>query len=116
MGNIQNKTQVTYEVEGVLNWGSVMHWSEEMVLKSKNDNLFEESVSHEELLGGTTDVSVSVLQSHTGESSLLDLKGDASGQVEVDLSLLGWMDSWVHGGSEDIEASVSDFINHLISF
>lgn len=104
----------TYKVEGVLNWGCVVHWSEEVVLKSKNNNLFEELITHQELLGGTRNVSVAVLNSHTCESGLLNLKGDALGNIELNLGFLSWMDSWVHGSSEDIETLVSEFIDHFI--
>ena len=85
-----------------------------MMLKVKDVVLLHESVAHEESLAWTGDVSVTMLESHAGESSLLNLKGDDSGQVEMDLSLLFTMHSWVRGGGEDIEACVSDFINHLI--
>jgi hypothetical protein len=76
--------------------------------------LFQESVAHQELLGGTTDVSIAMLDSHTGESSLLNLKGNASSKVEGNLGLLGWMNTWVHGSCEDIETLVSDFVDHFI--
>ena len=91
-----------------------MHWSEEMVFEGKNNNLFKKSITHQELLGGTTHVSVSVLDSHTGESGLLNLDGYVLGQIQVDLDLSGWVNTWVHGGGEDVETLVSDFVDHFI--
>lgn len=102
----------TYQVETVLDWGCVVHWSEEMVLQGQNNNLFHELISHEELLGGTTDVSVSVFKSHSSESSLLNLHGNASIQIHIDLDLLGWMDTGVHGCGENVVTLVSDFVHH----
>jgi hypothetical protein len=91
----------------------IVHWSEEMMLQVKNANLFKESISHKELLGGSRDVSVTMLDSHGGESSLLNLEGNSLGQIHINLSLLLWMDSWVHSSSEDVEALVSSFVDHL---
>jgi len=65
------------------------------------------------LLGGSRDVSVTVLNSHTSESGLLNLDGDASGQVHADLGFLCWVHSWVGGSGEDVESLVSDFKDHL---
>ena len=50
-----------------------------MVLKIENANLLEQLVAHKELLGGSRNVSVSVLKSHTGESSLLNLDSHGFG-------------------------------------
>ena len=90
-----------------------MHWSEEMVLNCKDDQLFVELISHEELLSGSRNVSVTVLKSHSSESGLLDLNSNALGQIEVKLNLLSWMDTWVGSGSENVEALVSSFVNHI---
>ena len=54
----------------------IVHWSEEVVLDGQDNDLLEKLVSHEELLARTRDVSVAVLESHTGESSLLHLEGN----------------------------------------
>ena len=113
MSQIRYTKDITYQVEGVLNWRLVVHWSEEVVLDTEDGKLFEESVTHQELLGGTRDVSVTVLQSHSSESGLLYLESNASSQVEVDLSLLGWMNTRVHGGRENVEAFVPDFVDHI---
>ena len=106
----------TYEVEGVLDWGGVVHWSEEMVFEGENDNLLEKSISHHELLGGTRDVSVVVEESHTGVSRDLDLKGQMSLHSNIHVGLLGWEHANTIGTSEVIEALVSDFVNHLINY
>lgn len=90
-----------------------MHWSEEVILEGEGDNLLEESIAHEELLGSTADVSVSVHQSHAGEPGLLHLEGNAFGQVQVDLGL-SLVDSRVRGSGENVEAPVSDFVDHFI--
>ena len=63
----------TYEVEGIFDWRSVVHWSEEMVLEGQDNDLFKKFVAHQELFARSRDVSVSVLKSHTSESSLLEL-------------------------------------------
>ena len=83
------------------------------MLEGKDDGLFEELVAHKELLGSTRNVSIAVLDSHTGESSLLDLHSDVLGEVEHGLNLLGRMNSRVGGGSEDVEALVTDLVNHI---
>ena len=41
--------QSSTQIERVLDWGSVMHRSEEMVLKGQDNNLLEKLVSHQEL-------------------------------------------------------------------
>jgi len=84
-----------------------------MMLEGEDDGLLEELVAHKELLGGTRNVSVTVLDSHTGESSLLDLHSDVLGEVEHSLDLLGRMNSRVGGGSEDVEALVTDLECHF---
>ena len=104
--------EYTYQVESVLDWGCVVHWSEEMMFEGQDHHLLQKSIAHQELLAGTTDVSVAVFDSHSGESSLLHLKGNAFLKNEVNLSLLGWMDTSVHCGSENIETLVSDFVHH----
>jgi hypothetical protein len=43
----------------------------------------------------------------------VNLHGDVSAEVSVDLGLLGGMDSGVERSSNIIEALVSDFIDHL---
>ena len=91
-----------------------MHWSEEMMFQSKNDDLLQKTIAHQELLSGTTDVSVTVLESHSCESSLLDLEGNASSQVKVDLSFLSWVHTCVGSSSEDVETLVSDSVDHYL--
>ena len=52
--------------------------------------------------------------SHASESGDMNLNSDVSGQVSVDLGLLGRMYSGVNCGSSVIESLVSDFIDHLL--
>jgi hypothetical protein len=44
----------------------------------------------------------------------MNLHGNISGEVSVNLGLLGRVDSWVKSGRNVIEAFVSDFIDHLL--
>ena len=46
-------SESTSEVEGVLDWGCVVHWSEEMVFQSQYDDLLQQLVSHQELFSGS---------------------------------------------------------------
>ena len=94
----------------------VIHRSEKVVLKIKNANLLKKLVSHEELLGGSGDVSVPMLKSHASKSSLLNLDGHSFGEVQIELGLLTGVDSWVHRMGEDVETLVSYFINHFILY
>ena len=103
----------TSEIERVFNWRGVVHGSEEVVLGGEDNDLFKKAVAHQELLSSSGDVSVTVLNSHARESGLLHLKGNSSGHVDVDLSLLRGMNTRVGGGGEDVEAFVSDFIDHI---
>ena len=64
---------MSYQVEGVLNWGGVVHRSEEMIFESQNNNLLKELVAHQELLARSRNVSISMLDSHTSISGLLYL-------------------------------------------
>ena len=104
---------ITYEEEGVLNGGLVVHRSEIVLFDLQDHKLFKELITHKELLGGTWDVSVVVEDSHTGISSNLNLKSQVSLHGDVDIGLLGREDTDAIGTSEVIEAFVSEFINHL---
>ena len=42
--------RITYEIEVVFDWGGVVHWSKEVMFQSQNAHLFEETVTHKELL------------------------------------------------------------------
>jgi hypothetical protein len=55
-----------------------------------------------------------VPDSHASVSCNVDLHSDVSGQVSVNLSLLGRVNSWGESSRGDIEALVSDFIDHLL--
>ena len=90
-----------------------MKGSEVVLLNGKDHKLLENLVSHKELLGGSGDVSVVVEDSHSSISGDMDLHGDVSLKVSVNLSLLGGMHSGGECGTKVVEALVSDFINHL---
>ena len=103
----------TYDVEGVFDWGLVVHGSEEVVLDREDHALLEELVAHQELLAGSGNIPVSVLNPHASESGLLDLQGDETGQVQADLGFLGWVDTWVSCCGENVEALVSYLVDHF---
>ena len=86
-----------------------------MLLDSKDHELLQDFVTHEELLGSSRDVSVVVKDSHACESGNMHLHRDVSGQISVDLGLFGWMDSRIKSSSGVVKALVSDFIDHLLS-
>merc|ERR1719327_987885 len=100
------------EVERVLNWRFVVHWSKEVMLEGHYDNLFEESVAHQELFRCSRDISVPMLDSHSGESSLLNLESDATGQWKGSFGLFRWMNSWVGGSGENVKALVTNLVYH----
>ncbi len=74
--SVGHVSHVASHEEGVLNGGLVGHRVEEVSLEVKNHKLFHEPVTHHELLGSTRDVTVVVLDSHTGVSSDLDSESD----------------------------------------
>ena len=90
----------------------IIEWSKEVLLDREDDGLLQKLIAHKELLSGSRDISVAVLDSHTGESGLLDLKSHTLGQIKVDLSLFRWMDSWIGGGGPDVKSLVSYLIHH----
>lgn len=54
-----------------------------------------------------------MFNSHTSETSLLYLQGHQSSEVEADFSFFCWMDTGISGGSKNVEALVSDLIDHF---
>ena len=92
----------------------VVHGSEKLLLESQDNTLFKELVTHQELFGASRNVSIAVLNSHTGVSGLLDLDGNTFFQIESDLSLSSSMDSGVRGSGKNVETLVSDFVNHFV--
>ena len=84
-----------------------------MLFDSQDHGLLQELVAHQKLLAGSRDVSVSVLDSHASKSSLLHLEGYKSCEIEADLGLLGWMDTWVGGSGKDVEALITDLVYHF---
>ena len=114
--NIVFVVLITYEEEGVLNGGLVVHRSEIVLFNLQDHKLFKEPVAHHELLGGTRDVSVVVEDSHTSVSRDLDLKGQVSLHSNIDVGLSGRENTNTIGTGEVIEALVSDFVNHLINY
>ena len=89
-----------------------MHWSEEVCFQTHDNDLLEELITHQKLLAGSGDVSVSVLESHSGKSGLLGLNRNVSGQINSDLGFLGRMHSWVGGSSPNVEALIANLIHH----
>ncbi len=87
-----------------------------MFFDGEDHELLENLVSHKELLGGSRDVSVIVEDSHTSVSGDVDLHGDVSFEVSIDLGLLGGVHSGIKSGNCVVEALVSDFINHLLYY
>ena len=104
----------TYQEEGLLDGGLVVHWSEEVFPNGQNHNFFEEAISHHELLGSTRDVSIVVENSHGWVASNVGLEDDVRSQVDIDLCLFGWESSDRLGGAKVIEALVSDFVYHSV--
>ena len=84
-----------------------------MVFDGEDDDLLQKLVAHQELLAGSRDISVTVLDSHAGETSLLHLEGDKSRQIHGDLCFLGWVHTWVGSGSENIETFVTNLVDHF---
>ena len=107
---------VTYKIERIFYWCFISHWSEEVGLQAEDHSLLLNFISHQELLACSRNVSVVMLDSHSGESSLLDLSGNIFGQIESDLSFLRWMNTWVGGSSPDVESLITEFIDHFKSF
>jgi hypothetical protein len=58
------------------------------MLQGEDEGLLKKLIAHQELLCGSGDISISVLESHHSESSLLHLDGDVSRQVELGFSFL----------------------------
>ena len=107
--------QSSAQVEGVLDGRLVVHRSEEVVLQCQDADLLQHLITHHELLGGSGDVPIAVLNSHSGESSLLDLESDTPGKVHGNLGLLSGVDSGVSGSSEDVKSLVSNLIHHFVT-
>jgi phage-related protein len=82
------------------------------LLHVHNHNLFEESISHHELLASSADVSVSVVHSQGRVSSLVDLDRHEVTQLDISLNLSRSSNSWVVGSVENIVPLVSDFKDH----
>ena len=103
----------TYNHEGLLDWSLVAHWSEELVAERQNHQLLEETVSVEELLGGSGDVSVVVENSHSVVTGDLGLDGDVVAEIEVHLSGCHLENTSSGTGGESLgEALVSNLIDH----
>lgn len=85
-----------------------------MLLYRQYHQLLQDLIAHEELLGRSRNVSVVVQDAETCETGNLDLHGDVTGQVRVDLSLLGWVDTRVQGRCRVIETLVPDLEYHIL--
>ena len=102
----------TYDVERILNWGCIVHWSKEVVFQRKDHSLFKEFITHQKLLTGTRNVSVRVFDAHTSVSSLLDLESHSFCEIDGDLNLLSWVNTRIGSSSENVKALVPDFEDH----
>ena len=84
-----------------------------MLTDRQDHKLLKEAISEHELLGGTRDVTVVVKDSHTCETSDLNLECHMGAEVDIDLSLAGGVGTAVcsscEGSSENL---VSNLINH----
>ena len=109
-----NRYLKTYQEECLLDWGLVVHWSEEVFPNCQNHDFFEETISHHKLLGGARDISVVVQNSHGRIAGDVSLEDDVSSQVDIDLCLLGWEGSNRLGSTEVVEALVPDFVYHSL--
>ena len=67
------------------------------------------------MLCRSRDVSIAVLNSHTGVSGLLNLDGNTLFQIKSDLGFSSGVDSCVRGGGENVETLVSDFVDHFVN-
>ena len=66
----------TNQVEGLLDRGIVVHWSEEVFSDGQDHNFFKEAISHHELFCCTRDVSVVMEDSHCRVASDMRLQND----------------------------------------
>jgi hypothetical protein len=110
IGQIRKRTA---QIETVLNGRAVVHGSEVVLLDGQDHQLLENLVTHHELLGSTRNISVVVENSHTSETSDLDLNCDVTGQIGVDLGLLGGVHTGVECSSGVIETLVPNLEYHL---
>ena len=85
-----------------------------MLLELQYHQLLQEPVAHEELFSGARNVAVVVHDTHSCETSNLNLNGDVLVHVGIEVSLLGWERSHTGSSLPIDEALVSDFINHLL--
>ena len=76
--DIMDNVRHTYDEEGVLDRGLVVHGAEVVLTERQDHKLLEEAVAHHELLGGARNVAVIVEDAHASEASDLDLQGDVS--------------------------------------
>ena len=101
------------KVETVLNWRSVVHGSEVVLLDRQDHQLLKDLVTHHKLFARARDISVVVQDSHASVTSDLHLHCNVASEISMNLSLFGRMHSRVEGSSGIVEALVPDLINHL---
>ena len=117
MLDIVESAKDTYDEEGVLDGGLVVHGAEVVLAERQDHKLLEEAVAHHELLGGARDVAVIVEDAHASEASDLDLEGDVGRQINSNLGLTGRVGPHVRGaGESSSEALVTDFVNHFYEY
>lgn len=105
---------VTYQEEGILDGGLVVHGAEEVFFQGEDHELLEEAVSHHELFCGARNVSIVVHDAHAGESCDLHLKGHVRSQIDIDLDFASRVGSYVSStGESSAEALVPNLVNHF---
>lgn len=87
-----------------------------MLLELQDHKLFQEFVSHKELLSRTANVTVVVHDTHAGESSDLHLHGDMLVHVGSGVGAAGGVRTGRRSSLPVDEALITDFINHLFLF
>ena len=112
--DIVDNARYTYDEEGVLDGGLVVHGAEVVLTERQDHKLLEEAVAHHELLGGARNVAVVVEDAHASEASDLDLQGDVIREVNSNLGLTGRIGPHICSAAESsLEALVTDFVNHF---
>lgn len=74
--------------------------------------MLKQLVSHQKLFARTRNISVTVFDSHTSEPGLLNLQCHQSRQIEANLGFLGWVDTYVGSGSENVKALITNLVDH----
>lgn len=103
---------ITYNEEGALDGGTVVHGSEVVLTQLHNHELLKEAVAHEELLGRSGDVPVVVEDAHACEASHVHLQRDVLSHLHIDVGLARGVGTHRLRRAEVVEAHVSNFVHH----